>query len=105
MPKLPPQLLNSLNTLAHFDEKAFVEAHNEENKLTSIRLNPFKKTTLDFNLDAPVSWNKQGFYLNERPSFTSDPLFQAGCYYVQEAGSMFLEHALLHTLDFSETLR
>lgn len=105
MPKLPTQLLNSLNTLNHFDEKAFVNAHSEENKITSIRLNPFKKTDLDFEKDAPVPWSKQAFYLKERPSFTSDPLFQAGCYYVQEPGSMFLEHALLNTLNFSETLR
>ena len=31
-----------------------------------------------------------GFYLNERPSFTLDPLFHAGGYYVQEASSMYV---------------
>ncbi|PBQ34112.1 hypothetical protein CNR22_20815 [Sphingobacteriaceae bacterium] len=110
MPSLPPQLLESLNHLSHFNEAAFVEAHEEENKITSIRLNPFKKaghsaTGLDFEMGEPVKWNSEGFYLSERPSFTLDPLFQAGCYYPQEAGSMFLEFALKNSLDLSQTLK
>jgi 16S rRNA C967 or C1407 C5-methylase (RsmB/RsmF family)/NOL1/NOP2/fmu family ribosome biogenesis protein len=105
MPKLPQQFLNSLKALDSFDERAFVAAHDSDSKLTSIRLNPFKTPSLDFELNQAVPWTKAGFYLDERPSFTTDPLFQAGCYYVQEAGSMFLEHAFLHTLNFSETLR
>lgn len=47
----------------------------------------------------PVPWSSQGFYLSERPSFTFDPLFHAGCYYVQEASSMFLEEALKQTIN------
>lgn len=105
MPNLPQELLNSLVLLDHFDEKAFVDVHNKENKITSIRLNPFKKVELDFKLNQPVSWNINGFYINNRPSFTLDPLFHAGCYYVQEAGSMFLELALIQTLNFSENLK
>src|SRR5690606_38973735 len=35
-----------------------------------------------------------GFYLKERPVFTLDPFFHAGCYYVQEASSMFLSYAI-----------
>ncbi len=102
--KLPEQLLNSLHGIQGFDEKAFVELHSTEEKITSIRLNPFKKTELDFNLDKEVSWCENGFYLNERPSFTFDPLFHAGCYYVQEAGSMFLAHALKHSVDLTQQL-
>jgi 16S rRNA C967 or C1407 C5-methylase (RsmB/RsmF family)/NOL1/NOP2/fmu family ribosome biogenesis protein len=41
-----------------------------------------------------VMWCDSGFYLNERPSFTFDPLFHAGTYYVQEASSMFLEQVV-----------
>lgn len=41
-----------------------------------------------------VMWCDSGFYLNERPSFTFDPLFHAGAYYVQEASSMFLEQVV-----------
>ena len=36
----------------------------------------------------------QGSYLSQRPTFTFDPLFHAGCYYVQEASSMFVEQVL-----------
>lgn len=43
--------------------------------------------------DAPVAWCRSGYYLKDRPSFTFDPLLHAGAYYVQEAGSMFLEQA------------
>lgn len=39
-----------------------------------------------------VPWCDTGYYLNERPLFTADPLLHAGVYYVQEASSMFLKH-------------
>lgn len=42
----------------------------------------------------PVPWNESGQYLPKRPSFTLDPHFHAGRYYVQEAGSMFLAYVL-----------
>ncbi|MCR5239183.1 MAG: hypothetical protein K6E15_03320 [Prevotella sp.] len=41
-----------------------------------------------------VPWCPEGFYLPGRPQFTFDPLFHAGCYYVQEAASMFVTHIL-----------
>lgn len=56
----------------------------------------------------PVPWTSNGYYLPERPSFTFDPGFHAGSYYVQEASSMFVEQAIrqlipgqtgLHVLD------
>lgn len=40
-----------------------------------------------------VPWCSTGHYLEERPQFTLDPLLHAGCYYVQEAASMFIEQA------------
>jgi len=45
-----------------------------------------------------VPWCQTGYYLPERPSFTADPLFHAGAYYVQEASSMFLEQAVTKIL-------
>ncbi|MBM3420072.1 MAG: RsmB/NOP family class I SAM-dependent RNA methyltransferase [Bacteroidetes bacterium] len=45
----------------------------------------------------PVPWCGSGYWLPARPVFTIDPLFQAGCYYVQEASGMFLEQAVRHT--------
>ncbi len=51
-----------------------------------------------------IPWTQYGFYLQKRPSFTFDPLFHAGTYYVQEASSMFLEQALNQTADLDENL-
>jgi 16S rRNA C967 or C1407 C5-methylase (RsmB/RsmF family)/NOL1/NOP2/fmu family ribosome biogenesis protein len=105
IPDFPIQLLNSLKKNESFDEVAFLEAHKEENKVTSIRINPFKPSKLNWPLANSVSWCSTGYYLAERPSFTLDPLFHAGCYYVQEAGSMFIETALKQTVDFSKSLK
>ncbi len=41
-----------------------------------------------------VPWSDTGYYLDRRLTFTFDPLFHAGCYYVQEASSMFVERVL-----------
>ncbi|MCR6722026.1 MAG: RsmB/NOP family class I SAM-dependent RNA methyltransferase [Chitinophagaceae bacterium] len=43
--------------------------------------------------------------MSSRPSFTFDPLFHAGTYYVQEASSMLLEQALKQHLDLNADLR
>ena len=41
-----------------------------------------------------IPWSAEGLYLAERPSFTCDPAFHAGAYYVQEASSQFVGHLL-----------
>lgn len=59
----------------------------------SVRLHPLKqKAALTFS--EKIAWCEHAFYLKERPSFTLDPLFHAGCYYPQEAGSMVLDTVL-----------
>ena len=69
----------------------YLEAFEEEAP-TSIRLNPKKVSRRDGSFVIP--WCEEGYYLEGRPSFTFDPLFHAGCYYVQEAASMFVTHVL-----------
>lgn len=103
MLQLPNQFIQSISCCKGFEEDAFIEAHQTPSP-TSIRINPFKPTTLNFQLNRQVLWNDKGFYLEERPNFTHDILFQAGCYYVQEAGSMFIEYALKSVVDFNEAL-
>jgi 16S rRNA C967 or C1407 C5-methylase (RsmB/RsmF family)/NOL1/NOP2/fmu family ribosome biogenesis protein len=88
----PPHFLENLNTEPGFDSESFVGAHLSEAAPTSIRINPFKPSTL--KTDSQVPWCAEGFYLDTRPSFTFDPLFHAGAYYVQEASSMFIGHIL-----------
>ena len=41
-----------------------------------------------------VPWCPDGYYVRRRPQFTLDPLMHAGCYYVQEASSMFVDEVL-----------
>ena len=65
----------------------------ESEQPVSIRLNLSKPFVFQSPQDR-VPWCTSGFYLEERPTFTFDPLFHAGCYYVQEASSMFVEQAL-----------
>ena len=63
----------------------------------SVRFNPWKaKGESIFPQAEPVPWCEGAFWLKERPLFTRDPRFHAGVYYVQEAGSLFLDHALRH---------
>ena len=66
----------------------------ETEPVVSIRLND-KIDYLTFDADTEeVPWHVDGYYLSRRPQFTLDPLFHAGCYYVQEASSMFLGEVL-----------
>ena len=68
----------------------------EEEPPVSIRLNPQKIENGRWQVAEaePVPWCRNAFYLKQRPNFTFDPLFHAGCYYVQEAASMFLDEVL-----------
>ncbi len=93
--KLPATLLDSLEGVEGFDKVEFEAIHQSGIKVTSIRLNPSKDaTSLTSYYSHQVPWCKNAFYLNDRPSFTLDPTFHAGAYYVQEASSMFLWHIL-----------
>jgi 16S rRNA C967 or C1407 C5-methylase (RsmB/RsmF family)/NOL1/NOP2/fmu family ribosome biogenesis protein len=120
--QIPQQLIDSLDGIAGFDKQSFENVHAFPEQVTSIRINPFKKSmvngdpmtigwsigcspTHDSPLMTHVPWTEHGHYLSRRPSFTFDPLFHAGCYYVQEASSMFLEQALKQTIDLSKPIR
>ena len=71
---------------------AFCEALSKESPV-SIRVNRLKTDAVPEG-GHRVPWCDMGYYLSSRPAFTFDPLFHAGCYYVQEASSMFLEQVL-----------
>ena len=79
----------------------FVGAFDEEAP-TSIRVNPRIVGDGCFDGEKQVPWCSEGYYLNDRPQFTFDPLLHAGCYYVQEASSMFVTH-VLRTVDSNHT--
>ena len=71
---------------------AFVSGLGEEAPV-SIRVNRAKWDG-DVVHGERVPWSADGYYLPDRPNFTFDPLLHAGCYYVQEVSSMFVERVL-----------
>lgn len=112
----------SLEGLPGFKSEPFINVHEKKEGVTSIRINPAKMPALaeqpalgESKISAntspltlprsPVPWSQSGYYLEQRPSFTFDPFFHAGCYYVQEASSMFLEQALTQQADLSKSLK
>lgn len=116
--QLPKEFLESIHNSKGFDKNAFEQVHASGEQVTSVRFNPFKSSIVSressagvfshdsrFTTHGRVPWTVNGFYLSERPSFTFDPLFHAGCYYVQEASSMFLEQALKQTVDLSKPIK
>ena len=90
---LPPDFQRTMTNYLGKEEYAQLAEALTLPAPTSIRING-KKAPLLFPQEGKVLWCEDGYYLKERPSFTFDPLFHAGCYYVQEASSMFLSHIL-----------
>ena len=92
---LLPQEFTSYTRQLMGDERfeRYLKAFEEETPV-SIRLNPLKSQGLRVIGGEQVPWCPEGYYLPRRPNFTADPLLHAGCYYVQEAASMFVSHVL-----------
>ena len=107
MPVLPEHFLQSLKDTPGFDLHSFLQAHEVPQQTPSVRINPAKQVDVShFKSRADsVPWSSHGYYLTGRPSYTFDPLFHAGCYYVQEASSMFLEQALKQTVDLTQSIK
>lgn len=90
---LPCGFIERTKPLLKQEWEAFLSALNNESPV-SIRLNKNKNIIINETIVNKVPWCNEGFYLPQRPQFTFDPLFHAGCYYVQEASSMFVFQAL-----------
>lgn len=103
MKSLPDILLRDLENVKGFNKGQFIEAHQMQ-AATSIRLHPQKGENL-FADNAQVPWCSTGRYLPQRPVFTTDPLYHAGAYYVQEPSSMFLDYVLRQLLPNRSGLR
>ena len=103
--KLKADFLQSIEHCQGFDKEAFVASH-QTSPVVSIRMNQAKVNSYTdvvdvANIASQVPWCDDAFILNERPSFTLDPLFHAGAYYVQEASSMFLHHVVKYLFNDS----
>ena len=89
---LPTGFSEQIHELLPEEAPLLLRALDEEPSV-SIRLNARKTKGIDLPLPLgeAVPWaGPLGYYLDQRPSFTADPLWHAGCYYVQEASSMLL---------------
>lgn len=97
----------------------------EEPTPVSVRINPFKVAyhrednevggnackppasilpTIAPLIEHDVPWCRDAWWLSSRPQFTLDPLLHAGAYYVQEAGSMFLDTVLRQYVESPVTM-
>ncbi len=93
--ELPASFTDYTRRLLGTEEAARLFAAFDGEQPVSIRVHPQKSGGLDaLPLCERVPWCASGYYLDRRLTFTFDPLFHAGCYYVQEASSMFVEQAL-----------
>ncbi|MDW8297413.1 MAG: hypothetical protein RMJ97_11085 [Raineya sp.] len=96
MKLLPSAFLERISDFLPENQDKFLSSLSES-PVVSLRLNPFKKLNhLPFSPMCAVAWCEDGYYLSQRPSFTENPLFWAGAFYVQEASSMFLEQIFKH---------
>ena len=97
----PEEFINMLDAQLSVSERDALLAALESEPEVSIRFNPkvdnvesLVLESLECRSDARVQWMNDAVYLDHRPQFTMDPLLHQGCYYVQEASSMFLAQAI-----------
>jgi 16S rRNA C967 or C1407 C5-methylase (RsmB/RsmF family)/NOL1/NOP2/fmu family ribosome biogenesis protein len=91
MINLPELFISRTKSFLGSEYAAFEQALNLGSPVSvrvNDKLNGYKPS------DNNVPWCETGFYLDERPRFTADPLLHAGVYYVQEASSMFLKQVV-----------
>jgi 16S rRNA C967 or C1407 C5-methylase (RsmB/RsmF family)/NOL1/NOP2/fmu family ribosome biogenesis protein len=96
---VPEEFISRIHTQKYIDAEALLMSL-EEPSAVSVRTNPAKWRKIPSDSE-PVPWCRYGYYLRDRPSYTLDPLFHAGCYYPQEASGMFLEQIIEQTSDVS----
>jgi 16S rRNA C967 or C1407 C5-methylase (RsmB/RsmF family)/NOL1/NOP2/fmu family ribosome biogenesis protein len=87
----------------YIDSDSLLKALGEPSPV-SIRVNKLKWGKVPVNSES-VHWSSAGYYLDERPSYTLDPVFHSGCYYPQEASGMFLEEAIRQSLPSPDNIK
>ncbi len=101
---LPEEFEKEMTSLLGAEEYACFRDALQQESPVSVRVNE-AKMPVRLDSDGPlatakrVPWSAAGYYLDQRLTFTFDPLFHAGCYYVQEASSMFVERVLRTYVD------
>ena len=87
--KFPDEFIQRMQVQLGSEFNSFVQSMSQPAPI-SVRFNPFKKNDGKklFADEEKVTWCSDGKYLQERPSFTFDPNFHAGLYYVQDGQPM-----------------
>jgi len=86
---LPDSFKKRIVAIPHFGEE-LIQALQTLPPV-AVRMNPSKKMDRLWEEMETIPWCSKGYYLKNRPSFVRDPLFHAGVYYPQEAGSMSID--------------
>ncbi len=90
---IPQDFLNQFHDMPGVDAAAFAEAMLLP-PAVSLKINRRKLSDVDeagYGELEQVAWCRSGYYLDERPNFTLNPLLHAGAFYVQDASSMVYE--------------
>ncbi|MBQ9556280.1 MAG: rRNA cytosine-C5-methyltransferase [Muribaculaceae bacterium] len=93
--KLPDEFIEQLRGLLPDEWEKLAAAITSSEPSVSVRVNEARGVGVPQG-SRRVPWCGQGFYLADRPTFTFDPGWHAGQYYVQDASSMFIAHVVSH---------
>ena len=104
MPQLPEKFVATLTAELGAEECQALCAALDTPATVAIRLHPDKPSKAAAGA-RPIAWSDGGYYLDERPSFTTDPAFHAGAYYVQEPSSQFVGYLLRPIVERTPRLR
>lgn len=104
MPQLPEKFVATLTAELGAEECQALCAALDTPATVAIRLHPDKPSKAADDA-RPIAWSQGGYYLDERPSFTTDPAFHAGAYYVQEPSSQFVGYLLRPIVERTPRLR
>jgi 16S rRNA C967 or C1407 C5-methylase (RsmB/RsmF family)/NOL1/NOP2/fmu family ribosome biogenesis protein len=99
--ELPQEFIHRLQGQMGTSFLKFVDALQQDSVL-SVRLNTRKLAAQQWVGADKVPWCASGYYLPQKPVYTLDPLFHAGCYYPQEASSMGLDWLIRNVCDLPE---
>ena len=97
---LPSDFVSRINKQFGEESQKFINSLDQPH-VNSVRINPWKRIP-DLFLSKQIPWCENGYYLDERPQYTLDPLFHSGSYYPQESSSMFLCYVLKQILRSSK---
>lgn len=107
MIQLPISFTEMASTLPGIDSREFIDSM-ESPASVGIRINPAKLKDAGetgYTHTTPVVWNNEGYYLEERPLFTLNPLLHAGAFYVQDPSSMVYGELITKALDILQPER